>query len=102
MFHHDIYLQEVQMTYISLTEMGDTLSAFNLPGSLGYQVKLVAREVENKDKSLTSARAFLSTTKASLSTAQGDKKIISLIILDKRMVLDRTLWRNLIHVASLT
>lgn len=43
MLQHDMYLQELKKAYISLTDMGDALSSFNLHGSLVDQVKLLER-----------------------------------------------------------
>lgn len=51
--------------------MGDALSAFNFHGYFFDHVKLLVREVEKKDNNLASAQTSLSSTKESLSNAQG-------------------------------
>lgn len=67
-----MYLQEVQKAYVSLTVIDEAFSSFNLSGSLFNQVKLLAREIEKKDKDITSARVILFATKAHLSVVQED------------------------------
>lgn len=62
-----MHLQEMQKDYVSLSDIGDALSAFNLPNSPIDQVKLVAREVSKKYKYLASSQVLVSAIKASLS-----------------------------------
>lgn len=54
--------------------MGRAKGAFNFNGSLFDQVKLLAIEVEKKDKALDFSQTFLSATNVSVSTAQGGLK----------------------------
>lgn len=83
-----MYLQEVQKYSFSLTRINDVLSAFNLLESLVNQVKLLAREVTNKDKVLVSAQASISSTKASLSAVLGDLENLRLENLSLAQKLD--------------
>lgn len=69
-FQQDTYLFEFQKDYVSLTGIGNDLSAFNIPCSLSNKVILLVRDIENKDKALASAQATLIAAKASLSLVQ--------------------------------
>lgn len=72
MFQRDTYMHGVQKAHISLTRICHIFNALYLPDSLVDQVKLLAREIEKKDKALAPTWLTLSSMKASLSAVQED------------------------------
>lgn len=59
----------------SLKNVGDDLSALNIPDSLGDQVTLFVRGISRKDKVLTCVWAAISTTHAYITLVQEDLNI---------------------------
>lgn len=74
----DTYMQEVHKAFISLTMINDELSVFNIPSLLVDPIQLLVREVAKKNKALAFVQTSLSSTKATLSTAQEDLEIFLL------------------------
>lgn len=56
----------MKKAYVSLTEIGDALRAFNLLSSSVDQVKLLVREMEKKDRAFAPAWSSLSVVHADL------------------------------------